>query len=134
VRDFGALNRLGWREFERLAASHLQRLGYKVRLHGGSGGDGGIDLIASRRGQRYIVQCKHWRGKRVGVRIVREMFGVMHAEKADGVVIVSSGRFTREAQAFADQNRIVLINGRDLIGSLCGKAPIRLGRAESSRR
>jgi Bacteriocin-protection, YdeI or OmpD-Associated/Restriction endonuclease len=34
--------------------------------------DGGVDLGLTKDGQRYLVQCKHWRKRQVGVTVVRE--------------------------------------------------------------
>jgi restriction system protein len=45
------------------------------------------------------------------VQIVREQFGIMHAEGASGVFIVTSGAFTEEAEQFAAGKNIILIDG-----------------------
>jgi Restriction endonuclease len=34
--------------------------------------DGGVDLGLTKDGQRYLVQCKHWLKRQVGVTVVRE--------------------------------------------------------------
>ncbi|MFA7054578.1 MAG: restriction endonuclease [Kiritimatiellia bacterium] len=47
-------------------------------------------------------------------KVVREMYGVMVAEKADRVVIVTSGTYTQEAQGFAKGKPILLIDGKAL--------------------
>ena len=54
---------------------------------------------------------KQWRSNKVGVNIVREMFGVMTAQEAASVIIVTSGHFTREAQDFAAGKPIQLVDG-----------------------
>jgi len=41
-----------------------------------SGADGGIDLRLKKDGERFLVQCKHWRAQRVPVEVVRELYGV----------------------------------------------------------
>ena len=50
----------------------------------GVGSDGGIDLRLKKSGNVFLVQCKHWKTQKVDVRIVREMYGLMTAERASG--------------------------------------------------
>ncbi len=80
-----------------------------------AGPDGGIDLTISKDGTIHIVQCKQWWSSKVGVPIVREMFGVLKATKADSVFIVTSGEFTKDAISFANNLPILLINGEQLM-------------------
>lgn len=105
---------LSWQEFEELVAEAYRREGYEVEVTGNAGGDGGVDVVLRRKGQRTLVQCKHWKTYTVGVQIVRELRGVMASEKADYGIVVSYGTFTPEAESFAKQNRITLIGGDDL--------------------
>lgn len=114
AKDIESIRAMSWREFETLIAETYRRQGFTVEETGGGGADGGIDLILRGKGQKAIVQCKQWRTYRVGVKVVREMYGVMTHEKADRVVIVSSGTYTKEAQDFAKGKPILLIDGQDL--------------------
>ncbi|MCE5230901.1 restriction endonuclease [bacterium] len=74
-----------------------------------------MDLLIRKNDSRYIVQCKQRRAFKVGVQVVREMFGVMTADHADGVVIVTSGMFTQEALNFANGKPIDLVDGPQLL-------------------
>ena len=114
AKDIEAIRAMSWREFETLIAETYRRQGFTVEETGGGGADGGIDLILRGKGQKAIVQCKQWRTYRVGVKIVREMYGIMVAEKADRVVIVSSGTYTQESVDFAKGKPILLIDGKAL--------------------
>jgi len=109
------LSNLTWREFESLSEEFFKKKGYRTILKGGSGGDDGIDIEVYRENKKYIVQCKHWKEKSVGVAIVREMFGVMIDQKADGVKIVTSSRFTKKAYLFINGKPIELISGQELL-------------------
>jgi restriction system protein len=62
-----------------------------------------------------LVQCKQWRTYQVGVKIVREMYGLMMAEHADRVFIVSVGSYTKDAADFARDKPIELIDGDKLV-------------------
>lgn len=114
AKDIESIRAMSWREFETLIAETYRRQGFNVEETGGGGADGGIDLILRGKGQKAIVQCKQWRERQIGVKVVREMYGVMVAEKADRVVIVSSGTYTQEAQDFAKGKPILLIDGKAL--------------------
>jgi restriction system protein len=111
-----ALELLSWREFENLVGEFFRRKGFSVEQRGGCEADGGVDLVASIGEDRYLVQCKHWRVQRVGVKVVREICGVAAAEGAAGVFVVTSGSFTEEARRFVEENRIdiELITGEQL--------------------
>lgn len=105
------VSRMSWQQFELLVGEAFRSQGYKVAELGGAGPDGGVDLVLTKDGARYLVQCKQWRAFKVGVSVVRELFGVMAAQKAAGGFLVTSGRLTEEAKAFAEGKNITLIDG-----------------------
>lgn len=113
-QDLTSIRSLSWREFEALVAEAYRRQGYTVTHIGGDGPDGGIDLILKKDSNCRIVQCKQWRADKVGVRVAREIFGVMTAQHAQGAVVITSGLFTQEAKAFAHGKSIDLIEGQEL--------------------
>src|SRR5687767_9362121 len=79
-----------------------------------AGPDGRIDLELTKRGEYYLVQCKHWRTPSVDVDTVREFHRVMAARHAVGGFVVTSGSFSNEAQKFAESREIELINEEQL--------------------
>jgi restriction system protein len=95
-------------------AEAYRRKGYAVEETGGGGPDGGIDLVA-RKGGDFLVQCKHWKAYRVGVKEARELLGLVTAERAAGGILITSGGFTPDAQDFAERNSIELVNGPRLL-------------------
>lgn len=105
---------LSWQQFEHLIGEAFRRQGYSITETGGSGPDGGVDLILRKKTEKYLVQCKHWRSLKVGVPVVREFFGAMAAEGSVGGYVVTSGQFTAEAKAFAQGRNIQLIDGTGL--------------------
>ncbi len=109
------LDAMSWRQFELLAGEAFRQQGYRVEERGGDGPDGGIDLVLHRDGRKYLVQCKHWKTRRVGVKPVRELFGVMAAEKADGGFVVTSGSFTEDARRIACGKPIELVDTERLL-------------------
>lgn len=111
-----ALDGMDWREFEMLVGEAFRLEGYAVTETGGGGADGGIDLVLRRDGEKSLVQCKQWKAYKVGVDVVRELFGVMAAKGAAGGFVVTSGRFTDEATSFASGRNIKLVDGPKLQG------------------
>lgn len=106
---------MNWREFEMLVGEAFRRQGYAVVETGGNGPDGGIDLLLTKNRETHLVQCKQWKALKVGVTVVRELYGVMAAQGAVGGFVVTSGRFTADAVAFAQGRNIHLIEGEKLL-------------------
>ena len=109
---------MSWQDFERVVGEYFRRLGFSVAEAGGGGADGGVDIELARGLDRYLVQCKRWRALRVGVEPVRELYGVIHARRAAGGFVVTSGSFTDEARRFAEGREIELIDGAALAGAI----------------
>jgi restriction system protein len=119
-----AVASLTWQQFESLVAEGFRQRRFTVTEKGGAAPDGGVDLVLARGTERFLVQCKQWRAQQVPVTIVRELYGVMAAQHAAGGYVVTSGRFTKDAIAFAEGRNIELIDGKAL--------PALLGVAENS--
>lgn len=113
--NIDSVRALSWQELEFLVGEAFRRQGYWVEERGGSAPDGGVDLVLLKGGRKAVVQCKHWKLEQVGVRPVRELYGVMHAERADEAIFVASGDYTDDARAFADGKPIRLVDGAALI-------------------
>lgn len=111
-----ALQALTWEEFEVLTAEIFREQGYKVE-NTVSGADGGVDVIAKRKAETYLIQCKHW-SSRVGVAIIREMAGIVAASGATGGYVVASGGFTLDAIDFARSAGVELMAAEDILRAL----------------
>ncbi len=112
------INSLEWKRFEELCAAFLKEKGYKSKLTG-AGADGGIDIQLFKESHSStkslgIVQCKAWNSK-VGVKHVRELFGVMAAEKSPIGFFITTSTFTKEAEEFAEGKKLKLISGISLL-------------------
>ena len=112
------LEDLSWQEFELMIRELYRRQGYAVELCSGDGSDGGVDLRLRKDERTTLVQCKHWKVYKVGVSPVRELFGILMAEKADHAVLVTTGRFTQDARAFAAGKPMELIAGEHLAAAI----------------
>ena len=120
VKATDALDGMSWREFEMLVGEGFRLQGYQVVETGGGGPDDGVDLVLTRPGmsgrEKFLVQCKQWRALKVGVDVVRELYGVMAARGATGGFVVTSGRFTDDAISFASGRNVTLVDGPKLLG------------------
>lgn len=115
-RVYADLAALSWVQFEQVIADAFRRHGYRVRETGGRNqADGGVDVVLQRDGETTIVQAKHWRRDRVGVTLVRELYGVQQAMHAHHAMFVVLGRYTADAQAFAAQTGVTLVDGEQLL-------------------
>ena len=113
------INSLEWKRFEELCAEYFKEKGYKAEVTR-QGADGGIDIHLFKESYSLtkpfgIVQCKAWNSYKVGVKPVRELFGVMAAEKAPLGIFMTSGFYTKEAEEFSAGKHLKLITGRSLL-------------------
>ena len=86
-----------------------------------AGADGGVDLVLKESADGpviAIVQCKAWTSYSVGVKPVRELFGVMAAEGAPKGYFVCCGEYTQEAKDWVNFKPMTLISGSDLVERL----------------
>jgi restriction system protein len=95
------------RRFEELVASLLEDLGYDVELTS-RGADGGVDIFASQKNELgealVIADCKRYSPEtRVGVGIVRALYGLSESFRATKALLATTSFFTRPALAFEAQ-------------------------------
>jgi len=103
-----SLNRL---DFKLLVAEAFRLQGYEVDDMGEDTLDEGMDLVLWKNDRKSLAHCKPWTSYRVGVEVVRELTGIMHAVGAGSAFLVTSGSFTRAARQFAVGQPIVLLDG-----------------------
>jgi hypothetical protein len=66
--------------------------------------------------EKYLIECKRPDpGKTLGIRPVRELYGVKTVERATKAVLVTTVSFSRDAALFLEQNRWE-IEGKDFDG------------------
>jgi restriction system protein len=106
-----------WRRFEAICGGLFAQAGFEARAQS-HGADGGVDIwlhSANAEGPAAIVQCKHWLGKPVGVKELREFYGVMSSHKLARGTFATSGTFTPDAREFAKSNGISALDGQGLL-------------------
>lgn len=109
------LKSLSWKEFEEFIGLMFEKLGYRVKVTGGLK-DGGIDLIITKDGKTSFVQCKRFRTSKVTLSMVRDFYGTMNANlNYEKGYFITTGIFTLDAQQFAKDKPIELIDGARLM-------------------
>lgn len=114
LADIEHVRQLSWRQFESIVGEAFRCRGYTVMENAVDGPDGGIDLVLRKDGAKYYVQCKQWKQAKVGVKPIRELYGVIAAGDAAGGFFVTSGEYTSDARDFARKCTIELIDGPSL--------------------
>jgi hypothetical protein len=114
------LDALEWRRFEQLVTGYFEKTGLEAkRSHVGA--DGGVDIKLHKIGESRpyaYVQCKAWHVYTVGVKPVRELFGVMAADGIGTGYFVTTGTFTGEAHDFVTNRDMKLVTGEYLLEKL----------------
>ena len=111
---------LSSRQFEEVVAELFDKEGYQVTITQATR-DGGKDLIIleqKRIGNFIIyVECKNYgTSYPIGVRIVRELYGAVTADRATAGVLVTSSYFSTPAKKFTEKvkSQLSLIDYNDL--------------------
>lgn len=105
------LHELHHRKFEELIAEIFRNKGYDVTLTPKTR-DGGKDIIALYKSpfghQMFIIECKKYTTKKVGVELVRGLYGVKTAERYTQAILVTTSTFTKDAKEFVKPLRFEL--------------------------
>lgn len=102
-------------EFEKYIADLFTRLGYETKTVGTSH-DGGIDVIAEKDGVKNYIQCKKFISSKVSVGDIRNFYGALADHLTNGKgYFITTNKFTLEAEKFAEDKPIELIDGFRLI-------------------
>ncbi|MGW2485739.1 restriction endonuclease [Streptomyces sp. NPDC001606] len=124
------LDALHHTRFEDAVRDLMRRDGCQDAVRVGGRGDLGADVKATDPyGRRWVIQCKHRRnglsGSPVGTPDLQVLNGTARqVHGADVAVIVTNGRVTAPAVAFADQQRLHLVDRHTLGAWASGSRPL----------
>jgi len=95
--------------FEEFMAELFKGMGYLVEQTAKTR-DGGVDILAIKKiddiSLRFLIECKKYAKKRkVGVSLVRSLFGVKHHMGASKAIIATTSEFTKPAADFAEAHK-----------------------------
>jgi HJR/Mrr/RecB family endonuclease len=101
-------------EFEELILQLFENLGWRTEKTPKSG-DGGIDGILIKGGEKTFIQCKKLRKGKVGEPVIRDLYGSVIAAGAVGGIVVTTSEFSAQAVDWAKGKPIELLGAGKLI-------------------
>ena len=110
IDDIDLMNGL---EFEKFIAELFSKMGYESEITKASG-DQGIDVIASKNGNKIGIQAKCYSSS-VGNKAVQEAVAGKNHYRLDKAIVVTNNFFTDAAQQLAQSNSIILWDRNILI-------------------
>ncbi|WP_327259733.1 MULTISPECIES: restriction endonuclease [unclassified Streptomyces] len=128
--DLSQLDALHHSQFEDAVRDLMRRDGCRDAVRVGGGGDLGADVKATDPyGRRWVIQCKHRRnglaGAAVGTPDLQVLNGTARqVHGADIAVIVTNGRVTAPAVAFAEQQHLHVVDRHTLAAWASGSRPL----------
>jgi hypothetical protein len=101
-------------EFETLVSRFFQFLGYRTRPYEDRQ-DHGVDVVVyNGKGEKWIVQCKRYRGV-VGEPILRDLMGAMIHENASRAFLMTTGTISHKARLWIEGKPITVYEGDALV-------------------
>lgn len=89
--------------FEQEVAKIFRKDGYHAHVSK-VGADGGVDIILTKNGKRYAVQCKA-HNKKISEGVARDLYGVLHANNYDGGYLVTLNGVSAKTYKFCKTRR-----------------------------
>jgi restriction system protein len=100
-------------QYEQFCATILANNGWSTNLTRKTG-DFGADIIAEKKGLKFVIQCKQW-SKSVGVKAVQEAHTATSYYRADQALVVTTTGYTKAAKDLAKRTGVRLLSHEDLV-------------------
>lgn len=119
-RSLSDLKRMHPFKFEDYVAKLYKNMGYSVKQTKRTG-DGGKDIVATKNGQTYFVECKRYSDP-INVHKMRDFVGacVLGGKDVKGIYVTTSS-FTNDAKSAANRIGIQMIDGNKLMSMIKSK-------------
>ena len=119
-RSLSDLKRMHPFKFEDYVAKLYKNMGYSVKQTKRKG-DGGKDIVATKNGQTYFVECKRYSDP-INVHKMRDFVGacVLGGKDVKGIYVTTSS-FTNDAKSAANRIGIQMIDGNKLMSMIRSK-------------
>lgn len=109
-RTLTAVRAMSWTEFAKVLEGALRDDGCEVeRL-----GENAADFKLIKRGRVSVVSAKRWKTARVGIEPLRELLAARNRHDAMECMFVATGEVTDNAEQFATENRIQVVDATQL--------------------
>lgn len=119
-KSLSDLKRMHPFKFEDYVAKLYKNMGYSVKQTKRTG-DGGKDIVATKNGQTYFVECKRYSDP-INVHKMRDFVGacVLGGKDVKGIYVTTSS-FTNDAKSAANRIGIQMIDGNKLMSMIRSK-------------
>ena len=112
--DLDSLQNMPPDQFTHLIASFFEQMGYRTWAIDGSY-DHGVDvLVYDGQGEKWVVQCKRYRGT-VGEPVMRDLLGTMLHERASKAFLMTTGNLSQKAREWVADKPITVYEGEGLV-------------------
>jgi HJR/Mrr/RecB family endonuclease len=112
ISEFKWTDNIGPLEFEQRCAEAMQLSGW-VASTTRKTGDQGVDVLASKRGTRVVLQCKLY-ANTVGNKAVQEVFAAKTFSNSNFAAVVSNASYSRGARELALKTGVLLLHHSEL--------------------
>ena len=113
-RVLASVRELSWEGYSALVADIFRRRGHAVFAGEGPDSDV-IDMEIHDRQARLIVNCQLRGMSQISPEPLQEMADVVRRNGAEAALLITDGDFSQEAEAFAAENELILVDGRKLL-------------------
>ena len=102
-------------KFEEFCAEIYKKMDYLVTVTP-KVNDGGYDLILHKDTEKCIVECKCYALRHsIGRPLIQKLVGANQKAQADRMIFVTTSSFTREAEEYAKDTNVELVDGEKLM-------------------
>ena len=112
------IQKLSWHELKNLVAEAYRCSGYIIMENSAFSTDPTVDLVMRKGANLYLLQCRYWLNRKLGLREVKNLHSLMHEKQASGVFLLTTGIFTNEARHYAAGRPINLVDGIEFVDLL----------------
>jgi restriction system protein len=109
---------MSWRDFSAAIEERFRADGYTVKPYKGAA----ADFAMERQGYTTLVSCKRWKAASHGVEALRELEAAREKQEGRAAIYVAAGSLTDNAQRFATEKEIRVLQGMELVQWMRGKA------------
>ena len=110
-----SIQELPWPQFKKLVTEAYRQADYLILDGSAFTIDPKVDLVMRKGANLYLLQCRYWQNKKLGLREVKNLFSLMHDKQASGIFLLTTGVFTNEVRHYAAGKPINLIDGIELV-------------------
>jgi len=128
--EIKSIQEIPWEQFKEMIAEAYKRSGYMLLEKSPFTTDPSVDLVMRKGANLYLVQCRYWQNRKLGIREVKKLQALLQEKHATGGFLLTTGIFTREARHYTLSRPINLVDGIALV-ELLGSAKTEPARDSS---